>query len=97
MKINNLLIIDFIIQLLFGVFFYSLFSEGQNSTLLIFAWVYLLCPFLMLIGILLLNSKFYIIGQWMIFITNIFFLPIGIIGFIGARKITDEIEQSKYE
>jgi hypothetical protein len=62
-----------------------------------FSVIYLLCPFLLIGGIALLNSKYYQIGMYIVFLTNIFFLPIGIIGFTGARKISDEIEQSKFE
>jgi len=97
MRINTLLIIDFIIQLIFGVFFFFLFSEYFYFISSMFSVIYLLCPFLLIGGIALLNSKYYQIGMYIVFLTNIFFLPIGIIGFIGARKISDEIEQSKFE
>ncbi len=90
--INSQLIIWLVIQLLLVLFTMS--SEGKES--LIIFWLTL--PFLILncIGVIIIVSGKPKTGSILFLIGSAIFVPIGIIGVIGARKILNQIKEEKF-
>lgn len=86
------MIIWLIIQFLFVLF---TISSTERDSLIIF-WMTL--PFLILnciaVAIILLGQPK--IGSILFLIGSVIFVPIGIIGAIGARKILNQIKEEKF-
>jgi len=89
MKINALAIINFVICLIALVFFASL-----DMVLLTIGVIAIVVS---IIFLFLLNSENYKTGFWLFLVSMIIFLPISIIGIIGARKIHDNKAEEEFE
>lgn len=89
MKINPLIVINYIICIIALVFFATV-----DFVLVIIGLIAIL---LSIISLILLNSDNYKTGFWLFIISMIIFLPIGIIGIIGARQISDAKSKEEFE
>ncbi|QKX06250.1 hypothetical protein HN014_15470 [Aquimarina sp. TRL1] len=90
-SLNALIILWFVIQTLLACFFY--FSSEREATFLF--WI--MVPFMIIncLGILFLQLNQTKIGAWMILISSAPFVPAGLIGVLGARKILDQLKEEE--
>ncbi len=90
MKINSLTVIGLIINSLITFFIYA---SGEYRGLYIILIIALLLCY---IGVIIMQFNNAKIGSIIFSIGSFLFIPIGIIGIIGVRKIVEKLEDNKF-
>ncbi|WP_103070481.1 hypothetical protein [Aquimarina sediminis] len=90
--INPLMIVWLIIQLLIVLF---TMNSSDNEGLILF-WMALPCLILNCIGVMIILSGKPKTGSILFMIGSVVFVPIGLIGAMGARKILNKIKEDKF-
>lgn len=88
--INGKIIAAFIIHLILT---FLVFLDPQYPEI-----GFILIPFLIgnLIGLILIVSNKVVAGAKVFLISSCFFIPIGVIGILGARQIIDTIKRKEF-
>lgn len=90
MKINALTVLGLIINSLITIFIYTS-GEYKGLDIIMITALLLSC-----IGIIIMKFYNVKIGSIIFSIGSFVFIPIGIIGIIGVRKIVEKIEEEKF-
>ena len=90
MKINTLTILGLIINSLITIFIYA---SGEYKGLDIIMIIALLLSY---VGIIIMQFNNAKVGSIIFSIGSFVFIPIGVIGIIGVRKIVEKLEEDKF-